>query len=98
MKKIAIVTGGSRGIGLGISKQLGLDGYQLVIMAVSPEEKNKENLAELKTLGISYIYVQGDVSQAEDRRKCVDQAVATYGSIDVLVNNAGLAGNDRGEL
>jgi 3-oxoacyl-[acyl-carrier protein] reductase len=98
MKKIAIVTGGSRGIGLGISKQLGLDGYQLVIMAVSPEEKNKVNLAEVKTLGISYIYVQGDVSQAEDRRKCVDQAVATYGSIDVLVNNAGVAPIQRADL
>jgi 3-oxoacyl-[acyl-carrier protein] reductase len=98
MNKTAIVTGGSRGIGFGISKQLGLDGYQLVIMAVSPEEKGKARLAELNTLGINYLYVQGDVSQAADRRKCVDQAVAAYGSIDVLVNNAGVAPTVRADL
>lgn len=98
MKKTAIITGGSRGIGFGISKRLGLDGYQLVIMAVSPEAKSKERLDELKNLGISYIYVQGDVSKAEDRQKCVDAAVAHYGEIDVLVNNAGVAPKVRADL
>lgn len=98
MKKTAIITGGSRGIGFGISKQLGLDGYQLVIMAVSPEEKSSERLAELKNLGINYIYVQGDISKTEDRQKCVDQAVSNFGGIDVLVNNAGVAPAVRTDL
>lgn len=98
MKKTAIITGGSRGIGYAISKQLGLDGYQVVIMAVSPEERNSERLKELKSLGISYVYVQGDVSLADDRRRCVEQAVSTFGEIDVLVNNAGVAPAVRADL
>lgn len=98
MKKTAIITGGSRGIGYGISKQLGLDGFQLVIMAVSPEANSRERLDELKQLGIDYLYVQGDVSKAEDREKCVAQAVAHFGNLDVLVNNAGIAPVIRTDL
>ncbi len=98
MSKTAIVTGGSRGIGFAISKQLGMDGYQIVIMAVSPLEKNQERLEELKQLGIDYLYVQGDVSQSGDREKCVDQAISCFGSIDVLVNNAGVAPLVRTDL
>lgn len=98
MKKTAIVTGGSRGIGLAISKQLGLDGYQIIIMAVSPAEKSSARLEEFKKLGINYLYVQGDVSKAEDRQKCVEQAVASFGDIDVLVNNAGIAPAVRTDL
>ncbi len=98
MKKTAIITGGSRGIGYAISKQLGLDGFQIVIMAISPAEKSNARLEELKNLGISYIYVQGDVSKADDRRRCVEQAVSSFGSIDVLVNNAGVAPAVRADL
>ncbi len=98
MSKTAIVTGGSRGIGFAISKQLGMDGYQIVIMAVSPLEKNQERLEELKKLGIHYIYVQGDVSQSGDRKNCIDQAISCFGSIDVLVNNAGVAPLVRDDL
>lgn len=98
MKKTAIVTGGSRGIGYAISKQLGLDGYQIVIMAVSPVEKCSERLTELKNLGISYLYVQGDISKTDDRQRCVEQAVSSFGGIDVLVNNAGVAPTERADL
>lgn len=98
MKKTAIVTGGSRGIGYAISKQLGLDGYNIVILAVSPEEKNKEKLDELKAMGIDYLYVQGDISNKEDREKCVNEAVAHFKEIDVLVNNAGVAPSQRADL
>ncbi len=98
MSKTAIVTGGSRGIGFAISKQLGMDGYQIVIMAVSPLEKNQERVEELKKLGIHYIYVQGDISQSGDRQNCIDQAISCFGSIDVLVNNAGVAPLVRADL
>lgn len=98
MKKTAIITGGSRGIGYAISRQLGLDGFQVVIMAVSPEAKSRERLDNLKKLEIDYLYVQGDVSKAEDREKCVEQAVARFGDLDVLVNNAGVAPAVRADL
>ncbi len=59
MKKTAIVTGGSRGIGFAIARQLGLDGYQIVILATTPFEKNQDNLMLLEEDGTPYHYVQG---------------------------------------
>lgn len=52
MKKTAIVTGSSRGIGFAIAKQLGLDGYNIVMVATGPQEKNQHALDELKAMGI----------------------------------------------
>ena len=52
MKKTAIVTGSSRGIGFAIAKQLGLDGYNIVMVATGPQEKNQAALDELKTQDI----------------------------------------------
>ncbi len=58
MKKTAIVTGGNRGIGYGIVKQLGLDGYNVAIMSVGNRAEYEDNFKELKKLGIDYIYYQ----------------------------------------
>lgn len=98
MKKTAIVTGGSRGIGFAIAKQLGEDGYQIVVMAKSPEDACRENMEILESLGIPYIYVQGDVSLAEDRENCMKTALKKYGGVHVLVNNAGVAPKVRTDL
>lgn len=98
MKKTAIVTGGSRGIGFAIAHQLGLDGYNVVIMATSPEDKNKENMGRLKADGIEYTYVQGNLGDSADRELLVKTAVEQYGAIHVLVNNAGVAPNVRADL
>ena len=98
MKKTAIVTGGSRGIGFAISTQLGKDGYNIVILGRNPEEKYRENLDSLKDQGITYLYVRGDTTKAEDRHRCVDETVGTFGDIDVLVNNAGVAPKVRSDL
>ncbi len=98
MKKTAIVTGGSRGIGYAIARQLGEDGYNIVILATKPEENYKENLQALTRRGIEYLYVQGTIANAEDRKKCVEEAVRRFGRIDVLVNNAGVAPEVRADL
>lgn len=98
MKKTAIVTGGSRGIGYAISKQLGLDGCNVVIMAVSPEKRREDKINELKKLGINYLYIQGDVSKKDDRQNCVDETISKFGRIDVLVNNAGVAPLVRSDI
>jgi 3-oxoacyl-[acyl-carrier protein] reductase len=98
MKKIAIVTGGSRGIGLGIVKQLGNDGFSVAIMAASPEEKHRKTLDELASNNIDYLYIQGDLSNHDDRMRCVDEAISKYGRVDVLVNNAGVAPRKRADL
>ena len=98
MKKTAIVTGGSRGIGLAIARQLGEDGYNIVILATKPEESYEENFEALTKRGIDYLYVQGTIAEAEDRKRLVAEAVQRFGRIDVLVNNAGVAPKVRADL
>jgi len=98
MKKTAIVTGGGRGIGYAIACQLDEDGYDIVIMGRNPQENYQESFDALTKKGIEYLYVQGSVEKAEDRQKCVDETVAKFGRIDVLVNNAGVAPSLRSDL
>nr|WP_314463001.1 3-ketoacyl-ACP reductase [uncultured Clostridium sp.] len=98
MKKTAIVTGGSRGIGFGIVLQLGLDGYNVAILDVNNPAEYKDNLSELERLGIDYLYVQGSTTKKEDREGFLRQALEQYGAIDVLVNNAGVAPKVRQDI
>lgn len=98
MKKTAIVTGGGRGIGYAIAYQLGMDGCNVVIMGRSPKEKYQENLDRLFKEGIDYLYVQGGIQSAEDRQRCVNEAIAKFGRIDILVNNAGVAPKERNDI
>lgn len=96
MKKIAIVTGGSRGIGLGITEQLQQDGYAVAVVAQSPASQAAELADRLAAAG--GIYLQGSIADGADRERCVAQVVRQYGRIDVLVNNAGVAPQQRADL
>ncbi len=98
MKKTAIVTGSSRGIGFAIAKQLGLDGYNIVMVATGPQEKNQPALDTLQALGIGCAYVQANIGCTDDRKKILDTALAAFGRVDVLVNNAGVAPKVRADL
>ena len=98
MKKTAIVTGSSRGIGFAIAKQLGLDGYNIVMVATGAQEKNQPALDTLQALGIDCAYVQANIGCTEDRKKILDAALAAFGRVDVLVNNAGVAPKVRADL
>ena len=98
MKKTAIVTGSSRGIGFAIAKQLGLDGYNIVMVATGPQARNQAALDSLAALGIPCAYVQADVGDHEDRLRIVSEAVKAFGRIDALVNNAGVAPKVRSDL
>ena len=98
MKRTAIVTGGSRGIGLAIAKQLGLDGYQVVVFATKPLEDCMEHLKGLEEAGITWHYVSGTIDNREDRKRLVEETLETFGRIDVLVNNAGVAPLVRADL
>lgn len=98
MKKTAIVTGGSRGIGYGIVKQLGLDGYNIAILDVNKKEDYEDNFKELEKLGIDYLYYQGSTTVKEDRENFLKEAVKKFGDIDVLVNNAGVAPKVRQDI
>lgn len=98
MKKTAIVTGSSRGIGLAIARQLGKDGYNIVMVATGPQERNQAALDDLRAQGINCVYVQANISVAEDRRRILEGALTAYGRVDALVNNAGVAPKVRADL
>lgn len=98
MKKTAIVTGGSRGIGLAIAKQLAADGYQLAVLATQEPEIHRKNLEEIRALGAELLYVKGNVGVAADRERLVRQTVQTFGGIHLLVNNAGVGPKVRNDL
>lgn len=94
--KTAIITGGGRGIGLGISRQLRDDGFNIVVMGSSPFEKYKDVFSDWPEDEL--LYVQGDVASQDDRKRCINSGVEKFGRIDLLVNNAGVAPNVRADI
>ena len=98
MRKTAIITGASRGIGYAIARQLGLDGYQVVILATGKQEKYADSLQELTDRGIIWHYVQGSIDSRQDRERLLDETLRCFGRVDVLVNNAGVAPLQRKDL
>ena len=98
MNKTALITGASRGIGFAIAKQLGLDGFSIAAVATGPQEKNQKQLDILTERGIRWKYIQADISNHDDRIRIVKEIVDTFGRIDVLVNNAGVAPRERKDL
>lgn len=88
--KCAIVTGASRGIGKAIAIQLAKDGFQVVVNYLSNEAKALETVAECEAFGGKAIAVQANVADYEACRQLVSKAKENFGSIDVLVNNAGI--------
>jgi 3-oxoacyl-[acyl-carrier protein] reductase len=98
MKKVALITGGSRGIGLGIARQLVLKDFNLALNGVRDPAQVEGVLAELRSHGPEVNYYQGNIGHAEDRRQIVDNVMAEMGRIDVLVNNAGIAPKERKDI
>ena len=96
MTRVALVTGGGRGIGLGVSRVLLADGFSLAFCGMR-EEGRVASLPELTALG-EVFYVQADVSKASDRKRLVETVVDRFGRIDILVNNAGVAPSERLDL
>ncbi|MGD1832432.1 MAG: 3-ketoacyl-ACP reductase [Sphaerochaetaceae bacterium] len=94
-QKTAIITGGSRGIGLAIALKLGLNGYNIVIFS---RKENKECKQLLENHEINYLYVLGDVSKDSDRKNLLEQTIKKFGRVDVLVNNAGIAPLERNDI
>ncbi len=91
--KIAIITGGSRGIGKGIALGLAAEGCHLAICARNPEQLEAA-AAEIRAKNVDVLALPLDVTQPDHVEQLVQQTVAKFGKIDILVNNAG--GNRRG--
>ncbi len=98
MQKVALVTGGNRGIGLAIARRLGRDGFALAVASRKSQEQCREALDQLTEQGTPWIYISADIGSHEDRLRIVEETVKAYGRIDVLVNNAGVAPRVRADL
>src|ERR1700680_4627678 len=90
MKKVATVTGASRGIGRAIALRLARDGFAVVVNYANDEWEAKKAVDEIRGAGNQAIAVQADVSRTMDVARLFDQAEHAFGGIDVLVNNAGI--------
>ena len=73
MKKVAFITGGTRGIGLGIALELAKGGFDLAINGMREEEVVSDVLTELKTFGSNVMYFQGDISSISDRERMLPE-------------------------
>ena len=89
-KKLALVTGGSRGIGKACALELAKAGYDVVINYAGNVEAANKTVEELKALGSNSEAYRFDVSNAEQANAGIEEIFAKYGRIDVLVNNAGI--------
>ncbi|MCO6046425.1 3-ketoacyl-ACP reductase [Aeoliella sp. ICT_H6.2] len=97
-RRVALVTGGSRGIGLGVASALASAGFDLVINGRREASDVAEALASLESLGAATLYCQADISNLEDHANMLSQICDRFGRLDVLVNNAGVAPDVRADL
>src|SRR5215510_8523717 len=98
MKKVALITGGSRGIGFGIAKHLAQNGFDIAVNGVRQEGEVTDVLQTLRNAGAEVLYCQGDVSLTADRKKIIEQVKKHFGKLHVLVNNAGVAPKERKDI
>lgn len=90
MNKLALITGGTRGIGKQIALTFAKEGYDIAINYRTENDDLKNTKREIEANNVKYFAVQGDVTKFEDCEKFVKQIVEEFGNIDVLVNNAGI--------
>ncbi|MEK6222640.1 MAG: 3-ketoacyl-ACP reductase [Chloroflexota bacterium] len=96
--KVAIVTGGSRGIGRGIALSLAEAGWQIAINYHSNDTAAKEAKEEVEKLGGKGLIVQADIGDIDSFTQITDATIKAFGKIDLLVNNAGVAPRQRVDM
>lgn len=97
-KKVALVTGGSRGIGFGIATALAGSGFDIAVNGRRDQTEVAEAIGNLQSAGAKVLYLRGDVSDRAARAAMLEQIERSLGRLDVLVNNAGVAPDTRADL
>lgn len=97
-KPVAVVTGGRRGIGLGIARALAAAGFDLALTDIVGPPAGDSPIAELGRLGADPLYVTADLADVEGHRRTIDEVLARFGRLDCLVNNAGRGSVTRGDF
>ncbi len=89
-EQVALITGGSRGIGKACAKELAKAGFDIAVIYAGNEAAANETVSELKAMNVEAEAYKCDVSDAESVNECVAKVMEKFGRIDVLVNNAGI--------
>ena len=97
-RPVALVTGGTRGIGFGVAEKLAAEGYDLALCGRRRESEAADSLKALKAAGAAVLYASADIGSTEDRGKLLDAVRSEYGRLDLLVNNAGMAPRVRQDI
>jgi NAD(P)-dependent dehydrogenase (short-subunit alcohol dehydrogenase family) len=97
-ERVALVTGGTRGIGLGIATRLAAEGWQLAICGTRPGHDVRETVAALRRNAPRVEYFQADISRRGDRARLVAQVHEAFTAVNALVNNAGRAPSVRADV
>jgi NAD(P)-dependent dehydrogenase (short-subunit alcohol dehydrogenase family) len=97
-RRVALVTGGARGIGLGISRRLAEAGFDLALCGTRQESELRGTLEELRGRGAEVAYLRADISDRADRARLVASVRERFGRLHALVNNAGIAPAERVDL
>lgn len=98
LTKTALITGGTRGIGLGIARELAKAGFNLVLNGVREQEDVQPVIDELVGMGVEVIYARGSVTDKAAREEVLRMALERFGQLNVLVNNAGIAPRERKDI
>jgi 3-oxoacyl-[acyl-carrier protein] reductase len=97
-RKTALVTGGSRGIGLGIAQELARSGFDIAINGRREAAEVADSIKSIQALGAQVVYCRGDVTSAQERCSILSDIEKRFGRLDVLVNNAGVAPSARADV
>jgi NAD(P)-dependent dehydrogenase (short-subunit alcohol dehydrogenase family) len=97
-RKVALITGGSRGIGYGCAEHLAKADFDLVINGVREEKEIAAAMDKLRKRGSNIVYCRGDVSSGTDRKAIIEKIKHHFGRLNVLVNNAGVAPKERQDI
>lgn len=90
MNKSALVTGASRGIGRSIALQLAEEGYNVAVNYAGSKDKAESVVEEIKAKGVESFAIQANVAKGDEVKEMIKEVVSQFGSVDVLVNNAGI--------
>jgi 3-oxoacyl-[acyl-carrier protein] reductase len=98
MKRVALITGGGRGIGLGVAKCLASEGCDIAVCGLRSEKMVEHALGKIQDLGANVLYCRADVANKEARRRMLSEIKQRFGRLNVLVNNAGVAPEVRADI
>lgn len=97
-RPVALVTGGTRGIGLGISRHLAAEGFDLAVNGMRDAAAVGDVIRELERTGATVMYCRGNLGVSDDRQRMIAEVQKKFGRLQVLVNNAGMAPRERRDI